>query len=103
VIDRINGVDPGDSQFRFDISFGAPPVYRRPVLEHALAVLGPDLLQFGSDRFLPCGGAHIKSAVREVEGLLDALGVADHDRARNMGRTAATWLGLIPVGPADRP
>ena len=28
VIDLINGVDPDDSQFRFDISFGPPPIYR---------------------------------------------------------------------------
>jgi len=103
VIDRINGVDPDEGQFRFDISFGPPPVYRRPVLERALAVLGSDLLQFGSDRFLPCDGAHIKSAVREVEGLLDALDVGDRDRARIMGRTAAAWLGLAPLSPADRP
>src|SRR5207253_7782196 len=32
VIDLINGVHPDDSQFRFDISFGPPPVYRRRVL-----------------------------------------------------------------------
>ena len=28
VIDLINGVDPDESQFRFDVSFGPPPIYR---------------------------------------------------------------------------
>ena len=37
--------------------FGPPPVYRLEVLKKALAVLGPELLQFGSDRFLPCAGS----------------------------------------------
>jgi predicted TIM-barrel fold metal-dependent hydrolase len=56
LIDLINGVTPDDSQFRFDISFGAPPIYRLEVLRKAIAVLTPELLQFGSDVFLPCSG-----------------------------------------------
>lgn len=94
LIDLINGVPADDCQFRFDISFGPPPVYRREVLRHALAVLGPDLLQFGSDRFLPCSGAHIKAAVDEVTGLLNELDVAANARRRVLGGTAASWLKL---------
>jgi uncharacterized protein len=94
VIDLINGVDPDRCQIRFDISFGPPPIYRREVLERALSVLGPGLLQFGSDRFLPCSGSHIKAAIREVDLLFDEIDL-DHDaRQRVMGGTAASWLGL---------
>lgn len=94
VIDLINGVQPDASQFRFDISFGPPPVYRREVLHRALEVLRPGLIQFGSDRFFPCDGAHIRSAVDEVRALLDDLGVDAAGQARIFGGTAAAWLGL---------
>lgn len=94
VIDLINGVHPDDSQFRFDISFGPPPVYRREVLAKALAVLGPGLIQFGSDRFFPCTGQHIRVLIDEVHDLLDELGASRADRERIMGGTAAAWLGL---------
>jgi predicted TIM-barrel fold metal-dependent hydrolase len=94
LIDLINGVPPDDCQFRFDISFGPPPIYRREVLEKALAVIGPGLLQFGSDRFFPCSGAHIREKITEVEALFDELEVNREDRARIMGGTAAAWLGL---------
>jgi predicted TIM-barrel fold metal-dependent hydrolase len=94
LIDLINGVSPDDCQFRFDISFGAPPIYRQQVLRNALAVLGPDLLQFGSDRFLPCSGSHIKSAVDEVKLLLEEIEVDKRGVERIMGGTAAHWLGL---------
>lgn len=94
LIDLLNGVPPGESQFRFDISFGPPPVYRYEVLERALAVLGPDLLQFGSDQFLPCSGAHIKAKITEVAALADALHLDPAARQRIMGGTAAAWLGL---------
>jgi predicted TIM-barrel fold metal-dependent hydrolase len=97
LIDLINGVPPDESAFRFDISFGPPPVYRRPVLRKALAVLGPQLLQFGSDRFLPCAGAHIRVAVEEVRALFDELNLGASDRERIMGGTAARWLD-IPAG-----
>lgn len=96
LIDLINGVPPDRCQFRFDFSFGPPPVYRREVLGKALAVLGPRLLQFGSDRFFPCSGAHIRELVDEVEGLLDELGVDAAGRERIMGGTAAAWLGVAP-------
>jgi predicted TIM-barrel fold metal-dependent hydrolase len=102
VIDLINGVHPDESQFRFDVSFGPPPVYRREVIRKALAVLGPGLIQFGSDRFFPCSGAHIRVLVDEVLGILDDLEVAQEDRDRIMWGTAAAWLGL-PIGGATSP
>lgn len=94
VIDRINGVSPQDSQFRFDISFGPPPIYREEVFRKALDVIGPRSIQFGSDRFLPCSGAHIRSAIDEVTALLDLLDVSAADREAIMFRTAAEWLRL---------
>lgn len=94
LIDLINNVPADDCQFRFDISFGPPPVYRREVLRRALAVLGPGLLQFGSDRFLPCSGAHIRAAIDEVTELLGELGVEQAARARVLGGTALSWLKL---------
>jgi uncharacterized protein len=99
VIDLINGVHPHESQFRFDISFGPPPAYRLEVLRKALAVLGPDLIQFGSDRFFPCSGGHIRVLVDEVLTLLDQLEVTPADRDKIMSGTAAAWLGLTqPAG-----
>jgi predicted TIM-barrel fold metal-dependent hydrolase len=100
LIDLINGVPPDRCQFRFDVSFGAPPVYRRTVFERALAVLTPALLQFGSDRFMPCAGTSIRAAIDEVDALLSELSVPAADRARIFGGTAAAWLGLD--GHADR-
>ncbi|MDB5397575.1 MAG: Amidohydrolase 2 [Rhodospirillales bacterium] len=94
LIDLINGVAPQDCQFRFDFSFGAPPVYRKPVLERALAVLGPGLLQFGSDRFFPCAGGHIRTMMDEVSRLFDEIGLSRDDRNQIMGGTACSWLGL---------
>lgn len=94
VIDLINGVSPQESQFRFDISFGPPPIYRTEVLKRALAVIGPDLLQFGSDRFLPCSGAHIRDAMDEVSLLLRDLEVDSESRQSIFGGTAASWLRL---------
>jgi predicted TIM-barrel fold metal-dependent hydrolase len=94
LIDLINGVRPDNSQFRFDISFGAPPVYRLEVLRKALAVLTPELLQFGSDVFLPCSGELIRSRLNEVLDLLGRLEVDKQSRERIMGGTAAAWLGV---------
>ena len=94
LIDRINGVPADASQFRFDISFGAPPVYRRTVLSNALAVLGPELLQFGSDCFLPCPGAELRERRAIVDALFDDLEVDTPARARVYAGTAAAWLGL---------
>lgn len=94
VIDLINGVPPDDSQFRFDISFGAPPPYRENVLRLALGVLTPALLQFGSDCFLPCPGREIAARIDTVRELFDRLDVARHDRDRIFAGTAAAWLGI---------
>lgn len=94
LIDLINGVPVDESQFRFDISFGAPPIYREAVLRNALAVLTPGLLQFGSDRFLPCSGADIAAAVTTVNELLDLLDVDASARQRIFAGTAAVWLRL---------
>jgi predicted TIM-barrel fold metal-dependent hydrolase len=96
LIDRINGVDPKESQFRFDVSFGPPPSYRHQVLKQALAVLGPDLIQFGSDRFLPCIGEHIRAAIDEVNSLFDDLGVDSATRQKVFSGTASAWLRLEP-------
>jgi hypothetical protein len=94
VIDRINGVDPRDSQFRFDISFGPPPIYREETLRKALDVIGPRSMQFGSDRFLPCPAEQFREAVEIVTDLLDRLEVTKEDREAIMFRTAADWLGV---------
>ena len=94
LIDRMNGVPPDDSQFRFDISFGPPPIYRIPALRNALAVLGPELLQFGSDCSLPCPGEEIAGRLRIVHELFDELGVDAAARERIFAGTAAAWLGL---------
>ncbi|MBA4143800.1 MAG: amidohydrolase family protein [Nitrosospira sp.] len=94
LIDLINGIDPDNSQFRFDISFGAPPVYRLEVLKKAIAVLTPELLQFGSDVFLPCSSELIIGRINEVKELLDRLEIDEHGRRRIMGETAAAWLRI---------
>ncbi|MFC3204649.1 amidohydrolase family protein [Aquamicrobium soli] len=99
LIDRINGVDPAESQFRFDISFGPPPAYREGVLRLAFDILGAQQMQFGSDRFLPCPGAHIRSAIEEVHDLLDRLDIATEDRRELMSGTAAKWLRLVTGEP----
>lgn len=97
LIDRINGVPPVESQFRFDLSFGPPEPYRREVLHKALAVLGPEMLQFGSDRFFPCSGAEIRQAIAELQRLLDELQVEASGRESILAGTAARWLNLQPM------
>lgn len=94
LIDVINGVPPEQVMFRFDLSFGPPPPYRLEVLRRALAVLGPDLLQFGSDCFLPCTGAEIAERRGWLHDLLEQLDVPEPARASVWSRTAANWLGL---------
>lgn len=103
VIDRIHGVPAERSQFRFDISFGPPPPYRREVLARALEVLGAGLLQFGSDCFLPCPGAQMAERRGWVEDLLDALEVDAATRTQVFGGTAAAWLGSGDVASELRP
>ncbi len=103
LIDRINGVPPDDCAFRFDISFGPPPPYRRRVLELALEVLGAELLQFGSDCFLPCSGRQIAERRAWVQELLDEIGVQDDARERIWSGTAAAWLGIEAREALPRP
>jgi len=103
LIDRIHGVPDAQAVFRFDLSFGPPPPYRLEVLRRALEVLGPGLLQFGSDCFLPCSGAQIAERRGWLEALLDELQVDTATRAQVMGGTAAAWLGLDPATPARQP
>jgi predicted TIM-barrel fold metal-dependent hydrolase len=97
LIDRIHGVAPDAAMFRFDISFGPPPPYRREALARALEVLGPELLQFGSDCFLPCDAGAIRGRMDELRLLLQGLDTTETDMQRIMGGTAAAWLGLEPV------
>ncbi|CAN5658673.1 hypothetical protein BH11PSE8_BH11PSE8_24210 [soil metagenome] len=102
LIDLINGVPPDRAAFRFDISFGPPPAYRREVLARALETLGAGLLQFGSDCFLPCPGEQIAQRHGWVVDLLDAIGVDDAQaRARIWSGTAAAWLGLPDSARGD--
>ena len=94
LIDRINGVPDNECAFRFDLSFGAPPPYRHDVLAKALEVLGPGLLQFGSDCFLPCPGREIAERRGWLEALLADFDLDDAARERLWCGTAAAWLGI---------
>jgi len=102
LIDRINGVPDDACAFRFDLSFGPPPPYRREVLAKALDVLGAGLLQFGSDCFLPCPGREIAERRGWLEALLSELEVDAAARDRIWHGTAANWLRLEP-GAGRRP
>lgn len=92
LIDRINGVPPEQCHFRFDISFGSPPIYRANVLRAALDVLGPELIQFGSDRFLPCSAEDLRHSIDVVDDLLSELNVEQAHRRMIMHETAQSWL-----------
>lgn len=92
LIDRINGVPDARAAFRFDLSFGPPPPYRKPVLQLALEVLGPGLLQFGSDCFLPCPGAQLRERRGWLEDLLNELQTPVEAQAQIFAGTAAAWL-----------
>ena len=94
LIDRIHGVPHERAQFRLDISFGPPPPYRREVLARMLDVLGAGSLQFGSDCFLPCSGAHVRERKQWVVDLMDELDLGADTRERLWSGTAAAWLGL---------
>jgi predicted TIM-barrel fold metal-dependent hydrolase len=98
LIDLVNGVPPAEAKFRFDLSFGPPPCYRLEVLRRALEVLGPGLLQFGSDCFFPCPGAQIAERRGWLEDLLDELEAPASARHAIWGQTAADWLG-VPCQP----
>jgi predicted TIM-barrel fold metal-dependent hydrolase len=96
LIDRIHGRPEDECAFRLDISFGPPPPYRREVLARALEVIGPGLLQFGSDCFLPCSGEEIARRKGWVEELFDQLELDASGRERIWSGTAAAWLGRAP-------
>ncbi len=93
LIDRIHGVPDAQAAFRFDLSFGPPPPYRLEVLRRALDVLGPGLLQYASDCFLPCSGAEIRERKGWLADLLDALDLDAPARDAIWSGTAAAWLG----------
>ncbi|MCE4553116.1 amidohydrolase family protein [Roseateles cellulosilyticus] len=93
LIDRIHGVPDAHAAFRFDLSFGPPPPYRKAVLQLALEVLGPGLLQFGSDCFLPCSGQQLRERRGWLEDLLNELQVGADAQNRIFSGTAADWLG----------
>lgn len=99
LIDRLHGVPDAEAAFRFDLSFGPPPPYRLEVLRRALEVLGPGLLQFGSDCFLPCPGAEIAQRRQWLADLLDALQVDAAARQQIWSGTAAAWLGSALPAP----
>lgn len=99
LIDRIHGVPDAQAVFRFDLSFGPPPPYRKQVLKLALEVLGPGLLQFGSDCFLPCPGAQLRERRGWLEDLLNELETPVEAQARIFSGTAHAWLH----GPAHKP
>ena len=102
LIDRIHGVPHERAQFRLDISFGAPPPYRRELLARMLDVLGAGSLQFGSDCFLPCDGAHLRERCDWVRRLMDELELSAATREQIWWGTAAAWLGL-EAAPARAP
>ncbi len=94
LIDRIHGVPEDTSAFRFDLSFGPPPAYRHEVLAKALSVLGPGLLQFGSDCFLPCPGREIAERRGWLRDLLAEFELDGAQLERIWSGTAAAWLGI---------
>ncbi|MDQ7990981.1 MAG: amidohydrolase family protein [Candidatus Dactylopiibacterium sp.] len=100
LIDRIHGIAPERVTFRFDLSFGAPPPCRRETLARALEVLGPELLQFGSDCFTPCPGSEFAERLGWLLALLDELGVHGAARHSVLCGTAANWLAPCADVPA---
>jgi predicted TIM-barrel fold metal-dependent hydrolase len=76
-------------QILLDISPGTPPIYRSEALRRAFAVLGSELLLFGSDRFFPIAGGVLREMLTaDVAALRDA-GAGDADLARIFGGNAA--------------
>lgn len=102
LIDRIHGVPDAEAVFRFDLSFGAPEPYRLEVLRRAVEVLGPGLLQFGSDCFLPCPGAALRERRQWLEALCEQLQFDAATREQIFSGTAQAWLGPrgLPWGSA---
>lgn len=103
LIDLINGVPVDQVAFRFDLSFGAPPVYRKEVLGRALSVLGSSILQFGSDCFLPCSGKELMERRGWLEDLLADMEIGQPERDRIFHKTASSWLGNPDLGSHGDP
>lgn len=101
LIDLIHGVPADQAAFRFDLSFGAPPAYRKEVLSRALSVLGSSILQFGSDCFLPCSGRELMERRGWLENLLADLEIGQPERERIFHKTASAWLGRPGLGSPD--
>lgn len=101
LIDLIHGVPADQVAFRFDLSFGAPPVYRKEVLGRALSVLGSSILQFGSDCFLPCSGRDLLERRGWLEDLLTDMEIGQPERDRIFHKTASSWLGLANGAGSD--
>ncbi len=105
LIDRIHGRGGSECQFRLDLSWGPPPAYREDVVGRAWRTLGPELLLYGSDRFLPCEADDLRQAHDEVKLLLDGLGVPEGEARRIFADNALEWLGLPDqaAGPGPGP
>jgi hypothetical protein len=67
-----------------------------------LDVLGAGSLQFGSDCFLPCSGAHVLERKQWVVDLMDELDLGADTRQRLWSGTAAAWLGIEEKPHLDR-
>jgi uncharacterized protein len=93
VVDRAQGLQDARAAFRLDLAFAAPSSCQPSLLQRALQVLGPGLLQFGSDCMLPCPGARIAERHACLTALLDRVGLSAAERNRIFARTAAAWLG----------
>jgi uncharacterized protein len=94
LIDRIQGVEPCQCQFRLDISFGPPPAYRETAVGQAWQVLGPEMLVYGSDRFFPCPSQELRSAVNLAQGVLNTVGAGAAERQQVLAENALRWLRL---------
>lgn len=96
LIDLINGVPADQVAFRFDLSFGPPPAYRKEVLGRALSVLGSSVLQFGSDCFLPCSGKELLERRGWLEDLLAELEMGNPNANASSTRQRAPGWGDPP-------
>lgn len=94
MMDLLNGRAPNECQIKLDLSFGCPPIYRHDVLCKALAVLGPEMILYGSDRFMPQPTEIMREAADEVITLLRDVGLDDWGIRRIMHDNAAEFLGV---------
>lgn len=103
-MDPLKGRAP---QILLDTSPGTPPVYRPEALRRALAVLGPELLLWGCDRFLPIEPGTIRRILDEDVRSLVELGVGEEDLRRIFSENAAAIFrprsGTAAPSSASRP